>query len=75
MIGGGMAGLATALDLAERGRSVVLLERHRVGWGASGRNGGFVVARLSHPARGPGRHGGGAPMRASCTRLPAMHSR
>ncbi len=43
VIGGGMAGLATALDLAERGRSVVLLERHRVGWGASGRNGGFVV--------------------------------
>lgn len=43
VIGGGMAGLATALDLAERGRSVVLLERERVGWGASGRNGGFVV--------------------------------
>lgn len=43
VIGGGMAGLATALDLAERGRSVVLLERKRVGWGASGRNGGFVV--------------------------------
>lgn len=43
VIGGGMAGLATALDLAERGRSVVLLERHRVGFGASGRNGGFVV--------------------------------
>ncbi len=43
VIGGGMAGLATALGLAERGRSVVLLERHRIGWGASGRNGGFVV--------------------------------
>jgi gamma-glutamylputrescine oxidase len=43
VIGGGMAGLATALDLAERGRSVVLLERKRVAWGASGRNGGFVV--------------------------------
>src|SRR5271166_811650 len=42
VIGGGLAGLSTALDLAERGRSVVLLERHRVGWGASGRNGGFV---------------------------------
>jgi gamma-glutamylputrescine oxidase len=42
VIGGGLAGLATALDLAERGRSVVLLERHRVGWGASGRNGGFA---------------------------------
>ncbi len=42
VIGGGLAGLASALDLAERGRSVVLLERHRVGWGASGRNGGFA---------------------------------
>jgi gamma-glutamylputrescine oxidase len=42
VIGGGLAGLATALDLAERGRSVVLLEQHRVGWGASGRNGGFA---------------------------------
>ena len=42
VVGGGMAGLATALDLAERGRSVSLIERHRVGWGASGRNGGFV---------------------------------
>ncbi len=42
VIGGGLAGLATALDLAERGRSVALLESHRVGWGASGRNGGFM---------------------------------
>jgi gamma-glutamylputrescine oxidase len=42
VIGGGLAGLATALDLAERGRSVALLESHRIGWGASGRNGGFM---------------------------------
>ena len=43
VIGGGLAGLNTALGLAERGkRDVVLLEAHRVGWGASGRNGGFV---------------------------------
>lgn len=42
VVGGGMAGLATALGLAERGRKVVLLESRRVGWGASGRNGGFV---------------------------------
>lgn len=42
VIGGGLAGLATALALGERNRSVVLIEARRVGWGASGRNGGFV---------------------------------
>ena len=44
VVGGGFAGLSTALDLAERGRDVVLIEAERIGWGASGRNGGFVVA-------------------------------
>lgn len=45
IVGGGLAGLATALGLAERGvEGVVLLEAKRVGWGASGRNGGFVSA-------------------------------
>lgn len=44
VIGGGLAGVATALDLAERGREVVLVEAEQVGWGASGRNGGFVAA-------------------------------
>jgi gamma-glutamylputrescine oxidase len=42
VIGGGLAGCATALDLAERGRSVAVIEAHRIGWGASGRNGGFA---------------------------------
>jgi len=42
VIGGGLAGTATALELAERGRSVMLVESHRIGWGASGRNGGFA---------------------------------
>jgi len=42
IVGGGLAGLNTALALAERGRSVVLLEAQSVGFGASGRNGGFV---------------------------------
>ncbi len=42
VIGGGLAGVATALDLTERGQSVVLLEQRQIGWGASGRNGGFV---------------------------------
>jgi gamma-glutamylputrescine oxidase len=43
VIGGGLAGLSTALGLAERQKNVVLLEVNRVGWGASGRNGGFVI--------------------------------
>ena len=40
VIGGGYTGLATALHLARRGVDVVLLEQSRLGWGASGRNGG-----------------------------------
>jgi gamma-glutamylputrescine oxidase len=39
VVGGGIAGCSAALHLAERGYNVVLLEEHRVGWGASGRNG------------------------------------
>lgn len=42
VVGGGLAGLSTALSLVERGRNVVVLEARRVAWGASGRNGGFV---------------------------------
>ncbi|QUD87775.1 NAD(P)/FAD-dependent oxidoreductase [Phenylobacterium montanum] len=42
IVGGGLAGLTAGLHLVRRGRSVVLLEANRVGWGASGRNGGFV---------------------------------
>jgi gamma-glutamylputrescine oxidase len=40
VVGGGYAGLSAALHLAERGYAVRLLEAHRIGWGASGRNGG-----------------------------------
>ena len=40
IVGGGFTGLSAALELAERGLGVVLLEAHRAGWGASGRNGG-----------------------------------
>lgn len=43
VIGGGIAGCATALELAERGYRVVLLEGQRVGWGASGRSGGQAI--------------------------------
>lgn len=42
VIGGGFTGLSCALHLAESGFDVVLMEAERVGWGASGRNGGQV---------------------------------
>ncbi|EKF18590.1 NAD(P)/FAD-dependent oxidoreductase [Nitratireductor pacificus] len=47
VIGGGIAGLGTALALAERGVKVVLLEAYEIGFGASGRNAGFVVPNFS----------------------------
>jgi len=50
VIGGGLAGISTALGLAERGVSVVLLEAERMGWGASGRNGGFISCGFSQNA-------------------------
>ena len=40
VVGGGYAGLSAALHLAQAGVDVALVEAHRVGWGASGRNGG-----------------------------------
>jgi gamma-glutamylputrescine oxidase len=43
VVGGGIAGCSAALTLAERGYRVALLEAQRVGWGASGRNGGQVM--------------------------------
>ncbi|MCZ8151756.1 MAG: FAD-binding oxidoreductase, partial [Rhodobacteraceae bacterium] len=42
IVGGGYTGLSAALHLAQRGMKVVVLEAHRVGFGASGRNGGQV---------------------------------
>ncbi len=42
VIGGGLAGLTSALELARAGKRVVLLEARNIAWGASGRNGGFV---------------------------------
>ncbi|MCH8619388.1 FAD-binding oxidoreductase [Undibacterium sp. TS12] len=48
IIGGGFAGLATALGLLERGvKNIVLLEAEQIGHGASGRNGGFVFGGFS----------------------------
>ena len=50
VIGGGYCGLWTALQAKEQnpGRDVVLVEGAEIGWAASGRNGGFVEASLTH---------------------------
>jgi gamma-glutamylputrescine oxidase len=49
VVGGGIAGCSTALHLAERGHRVVLLEQHRVGWGASGRSGAQALFGVAAP--------------------------
>ncbi|HEX3931766.1 MAG TPA: FAD-dependent oxidoreductase [Nocardioides sp.] len=50
VVGGGYTGLWTAVRAKERdpSRDVVLLEGGRIGWAASGRNGGFCAASLTH---------------------------
>ena len=47
IVGAGYSGLSTALHLAEKGYNVTILEGARIGWGASGRNGGQVVNGLN----------------------------
>jgi gamma-glutamylputrescine oxidase len=51
VVGGGYTGLSTALHLARRGVDVVLLEQSRLGWGASGRNGGQVHVGMRRDQR------------------------
>ncbi|MCD5992118.1 FAD-binding oxidoreductase [Pseudomonas sp. CDFA 602] len=48
VVGGGFSGLNTAIELAERGLSVALLESRKIGWGASGRNGGQLIRGVGH---------------------------
>ncbi|AIO99507.1 oxidoreductase [Burkholderia pseudomallei] len=43
VIGAGLTGISAALNLAERGHSVAVLEASKVGWAASGRNGGQLI--------------------------------
>jgi glycine/D-amino acid oxidase-like deaminating enzyme len=50
IVGGGFSGVNLALELAERGREVVLLEANRLCWGASGRNGGQIIGGLASNA-------------------------
>lgn len=46
VVGGGCTGLSAALHAAARGASVVVLEGGKIGWGASGRNGGQIIPGL-----------------------------
>ena len=48
VIGGGFTGVNTAIELAQRGLSVILLEGRKIGWGASGRNGGQLIRGIGH---------------------------
>src|SRR5512139_1096591 len=52
VVGGGYAGLSAALELAERGYAVTLLEAQRIGWGASGRNGGEAIVGFGTDGEG-----------------------
>lgn len=47
VIGAGFSGISTALHLAERGYNVHVVEANRVGWGASGRNGGQMIGGIA----------------------------
>ncbi|MGS0680185.1 NAD(P)/FAD-dependent oxidoreductase [Shewanella sp. 125m-7] len=47
IIGGGFTGVATALELSEKGYKVAIVEANKIAWGATGRNGGQVTGSLS----------------------------
>jgi glycine/D-amino acid oxidase-like deaminating enzyme len=47
VIGAGFTGISTALHLAERGYNVHVVEANKVGWGASGRNGGQMIGGIA----------------------------
>ncbi|MBT5219805.1 MAG: FAD-binding oxidoreductase [Woeseia sp.] len=59
VVGGGFTGVSTALSLVERGYSVALVEANRIGWGASGRNGGQVINGISGLEKIRKKHGDG----------------
>jgi gamma-glutamylputrescine oxidase len=50
VVGAGFTGISTALHLAERGYNVHVVEANKVGWGASGRNGGQMIGGISGEA-------------------------
>ena len=48
IIGGGVSGVSTAVELCEKGYEVALVDANRISWGASGRNGGQLQGGLGH---------------------------
>jgi glycine/D-amino acid oxidase-like deaminating enzyme len=60
VVGAGFSGVSASLFLAERGYDVALLEANRIGWGASGRNGGQLIGGFCDPAKFEKKFGAGA---------------
>lgn len=48
IVGAGFSGVSTAVELCERGYKVALVEGNRIGWGASGRNGGQIIGGVGN---------------------------
>jgi glycine/D-amino acid oxidase-like deaminating enzyme len=71
VIGGGYTGIAAAGEVARRGRSVVVLEKHSLGWGASTRNGGMVLPDVKYHGA-LGRAVGGASPAVSAAAVEAV---
>lgn len=59
VIGAGFTGISTALHLAERGYNVHVVEANKVGWGASGRNGGQMIGGIAGEQAMLKHHGSG----------------
>ncbi len=59
VVGAGFTGISTAISLAERGYSVHVVEANRVGWGASGRNGGQLIGGIAGETAIARHHGRG----------------
>ncbi len=47
IVGGGFSGVSAGLELAERGYKVTIVEANKIGWGATGRNGGQIIGGFS----------------------------
>ena len=59
IVGAGFTGVASALTLAERGYAVSVVDANRVGWGASGRNGGQIINGIYGLSKLREKHGDG----------------